>query len=470
MIRSGVSLAPHPVRRSRCGVLPVNLDVGRLADYEGLVEPSLRARVALAADRLRGLRVVHINATPFGGGVAEILRSLVPMMNDLGLEASWHVLDPDEAFFDVTKKLHNGLQGKLTSLSAREIERYWRHNELTAQQILELSGQPDVLVLHDAQVLPVAMFLPPTTQMVWHCHVDLTTPDETVRDLVEPLTSLYSRCVVSMPEYASPGMPLDRVSVFPPAIDVFTAKNERLPIKLARSLVAGLSIDLSRPLITQVSRFDPWKDPWGVIDAYRLVKPEVPGLQLALVGALMAQDDPEGAGVLESVRQYAGDDPDIHVIADPEVATDRVVNALQRLSSAVLQKSVREGFGLTVSEAMWKGRPVIGGDCGGIRAQIRDGENGFLVSDVRACADRVLYLLTHPEEARRIGASGRETVRRRFLMPRLLADYLALFEEMLGVTSRDEEAVAIGEPDGNMMSAPTEAIRSSHIHEEVATP
>jgi len=427
-------------------MLPVKLGVGRLKDYEGLVEPSLRTRVTSAAERLQGLRVVHINATPFGGGVAEILRSLVPMMNDLGLDASWCVLDHDEAFFDVTKKLHNGLQGKPTSLSANEVARYWRHNEETARQIQELGGRPDVLILHDAQVLPVARFLPAEHRMIWHCHVDLTTPDETVRDLVEPLTHLYSRCIVSMPDYASPGMPPGRVSVFPPAIDVFTAKNERLSLELARTLVAGFGIDLARPLVTQVSRFDPWKDPWGVIDAYRLVKREVPVLQLALAGALMAKDDPEGIAVLEDVRRYAGDDPDIHVLADKELTTDRFenavrVNALQRLSSVVLQKSVREGFGLTVTEAMWKGRPVIGGDCGGIRAQIWDGDNGYLVSDVGACAERLLYLLMNPPEAQRLGARARDTVRRRFLMPQLLADYLSLFEEMLGLPRRGEEVV-----------------------------
>lgn len=421
-------------------MVPVKLDVGRLGDYEGLIDPALRTRVRLAAERLRGLRVVHVNATPFGGGVAEILRSLVPMMNDLGLEASWYVLDPDEAFFDVTKKLHNGLQGKPIFLSSDEVDRYWRHNGQTARQIQKLGGRADVLVLHDAQVLPVARFLPSRLRMVWHCHVDLSTPDETVRDLVGPLTHLYSRCVVSMPEYVSPAMLAGRVSVFPPAIDAFTVKNERLSLKLARTLVAGLGIDLGRPLVTQVSRFDLWKDPWGVIDAYRLVKREVAGLQLALVGALMAQDDPEGAAVLEDVRRYVGDDPDIHIIADPEVATDRVVNALQMLSSVVLQKSIREGFGLTVTEAMWKGRPVIGGDCGGIRAQIEDADNGFLVSDVKTCAGRLLYLLTHPGEARRLGARARESVRERFLMPRLLADYLSLFEELLGLPSRDGEA------------------------------
>jgi trehalose synthase len=403
-------------------------------------------RIGSAAERLADVRVVHINATPFGGGVAEILRSLVPMMNDLGLEASWYALDPDEAFFDVTKKLHNGLQGKRTRLSPDEVDRYWRHNELAARQIRELAGQPDVLVLHDGQVLPVAKYLSSQPCLIWHCHVDLTTPDETVRDLVEPVTNLYSRCVVSMPEYVFPGTAADKVSVFPPAIDVFTAKNERISLKLARSLVAQMGIDLNRPFVTQVSRFDPWKDPWGVIDAYRLVKREIPGLQLALAGARMAQDDPEGTAVLEDVRHFAGDDPDIHILAEEELTTDSVsnalrVNALQRLSTVVLQKSIREGFGLTVTEAMWKGRPVIGGDCGGIRAQIVDGDNGFLVSDVQTCADRLLYLLTHPAEASRLGARAQETVRRKFLMPRLLSDYLSLFEEMLGLLDRDEEVV-----------------------------
>jgi trehalose synthase len=271
-----------------------------------------------------------------------------------------------------------------------------------------------------------------------------------VWELVEPFTSMYSRCVVSMPEYASPSMAADRLAVFPPAIDVFTPKNELLPDGLSRTLVAGLGIDLSRPLITQVSRFDPWKDPWGVVEAYRLARWEVPGLQLALVGALAAQDDPEGAGILESVVRYAGDDPDIHIVSDPEVATDQVVNALQRLSSVVLQKSTREGFGLTVSEAMWKGRPVIGGDCGGIRAQIRDGENGFLVSDIETCAQRLLFLLSSPDEAQRLGANGRETVRRDFLMPRLLADYLSLFEEMLALPdSQRGEGEKVSPPYAN---------------------
>jgi trehalose synthase len=424
---------------ARCEMIPVDLGLGRLREYQGLVDADLLERIRTVAEPLRGLRVLHVNATPFGGGVAEILHSLVPMMAELGLEAGWHVLDPDEAFFDVTKKMHNGLQGKPGSFSTEELDRYWSHNERTACQIRESGGQPDLLILHDAQVLPVAEFLPSHPAMIWHCHVDLTTPDESVRDLVEPLTHSYSRCIVSMPEYASPGMPLDRVSVFAPGIDVFTPKNERLSFDVARALVAGLGIDLRRPLVTQISRFDPWKDPWGVIDAYRLAKPEAPGLQLALIGALEAQDDPEGAAILEDVRTYAGDDPDIYVIGDPQVITHPLVNALQMLSRVILQKSTREGFGLTVAEAMWKGTPVIGGDCGGIRAQIRDGDSGFLVSDVRTCAERLLHLLSHEEEAAQMGARGRESVRRSYLMPRLLADYLSLFQATLDSATRDDE-------------------------------
>ncbi len=424
-------------------MIPVNLGRGRLQDYEGLVGAGPLSQVRAAGERLRGLRVMHINATPTGGGVAEILRSLIPMMSELGLDARWHVLDPDEEFFDFTKKLHNGLQGKPTVFSREEIERYWRHNEDTARQIREFGIRPDVLVLHDAQVLPVARFLYEYPYILWHCHVDLTRPDETVRRLVEPVTHFYARCVVSMPEYASPGMPADRVSVFAPAIDAFAPKNERIAAETASLLVDRLGIDLGRPLVTQVSRFDPWKDPWGVIDAYRLVKQEVPDLQLALVGALMAQDDPEGAAVLEDIRGYADGDPDIHIVADPEAATDVVVNAIQMVSRVVLQKSTREGFGLTVSEAMWKGTPVIGGDCGGIRLQIRDGDNGFLVSDVKSCAQRLLYLLTDEHEARRMGERGRQTVRERFLMPRLLADYLELLDQMVNARSDRQELATV---------------------------
>jgi trehalose synthase len=237
---------------------------------------------------------------------------------------------------------------------------------------------------------------------------------------------------VSMPEYAAVGLPLERTVAFPPAIDPFATKNLPLPLNEARARLACLGIDCGRPLVSQVSRFDPWKDPLGVVDAYRLAKRRVPELQLALVGALTAIDDPEGAEVWRSVSSYAGDEPDIHIYPQPEVGGDEItVNAFQTASNVVVQKSTREGFGLTVTEAMWKGMPVIGGDCGGIRLQIEDGVNGYLVSNASECAERIVDLLDDPRRARAMGAAARESVRRRFLMPRLLLDYLRLFQQIV---------------------------------------
>lgn len=399
--------------------------------YESLIEADAHQEILSAAQSLKGLRVVHVNATPKGGGVAEILRSLVPMMRGLGIDASWWALEADEGFFTITKRLHNGLQGKVTSLCREDIECYWLHNERAASAIETAFGCADILVIHDPQVMAVPAFLHDGTRSVWHCHIDLTTPDKDVQTRLLPLTQYYARCLVSMREYAA-GMPPERTVAFPPAIDPFTAKNRRLPLAEARARLACLGIDCRRPLVTQVSRFDPWKDPWGVVDAYRLAKRRVPGLQLALVGALTAVDDPEGTEVWRSVSSYAGDEPDIHLYPEPEVGGDETtVNAFQTASDVVVQKSVREGFGLTVTEAMWKGKPVIGGDCGGIRLQIEDGVNGYLVSSAVECAERIVDLLNDRERARAMGVAARDSVRRRFLMPRLLLDYLRLFQQIV---------------------------------------
>jgi trehalose synthase len=423
-------------------MMPVDLCARSLDRYHDLLDAALYEGICSTASSLRGLAVLHVNATPTGGGVAEVLRSLVPMMNDVGLRTSWRVIDPDPSFFSVTKKLHNGLQGKPTSLTPEEIERYWSHNRWLAEQLAMELAPPDVIVVHDAQVLPLASFLTVGTHLVWQCHVDVTNPDERVRDLIAPLSYLYGRIAVSMPSYVMPGLPLDRVRVFQPAIDPLSPKNTPLPIEAARHILAGLGIDPSRPLITQVSRFDTWKDPWGVIDAYRLAKEDMPGLQLALVGALNAVDDPEGVEVLGSVVRYTSYEPYVHLFSDPAVLDDLVINAFQTASAAIIQKSLREGFGLTVTEAMWKGTPVIGGDCGGIRCQIDDGRTGYLVRTPEGCAERIVDLLRHPEEARQMGAAGRESVCQRFLMPRLLLDYLRLFEEMLREPTQRFEAPA----------------------------
>jgi trehalose synthase len=410
----------------------IDVDSAPFDEYESLIEADARQEILSAAQSLNGLRVVHVNATPTGGGVAEILRSLVPMMRGLGIDASWWALEADEGFFTVTKRLHNGLQGKVTSLCREDIKRYWLHNERAATAIEMAFGSADILVAHDPQVMAVPAFLRDGTRSVWHCHIDLTAPAKDVQTRLLPLTQYYARCLVSMPEYAGAGLPLERTVAFPPAIDPFTAKNRHLSLSEARARLASLGIDCRRPLVTQVSRFDPWKDPLGVVDAYRLAKRRVPDLQLALVGALTARDDPEGGEVWRSVCSYASDEPDIHIYHQPEVGGDEAtVNAFQTASNVIVQKSTREGFGLTVTEAMWKRKPVIGGDCGGIRLQIEDGVNGYLVSNAAECAERIVDLLNDPQRARAMGAAARESVRRSFLMPRLLLDYLRLFQQIV---------------------------------------
>jgi trehalose synthase len=445
----------------------VDVDPAPFDGYESLVEADARQEILSAAQSLKGLRVVHANATPRGGGVAEILRSLVPMMRGLGIDASWWALEADEGFFTVTKRLHNGLQGKVTSLCREDIECYWLHNERAASAIEAAFGSADILVAHDPQVMAVPAFLRDGTRSVWHCHVDLTAPAKDVQTRLLPLTQYYARCLVSMPEYAAVGLPLERTVAFPPAIDPFAAKNRHLPLNKARARLACLGIDCGRPLVTQVSRFDSWKDPLGVVDAYRLAKRRVPKLQLALVGALTAMDDPEGAEVWRSLCSYAGDEPDIHIYPEPEVGGDETtINAFQTASNVVVQKSVREGFGLTVTEAMWKGTPVVGGDCGGIRLQIEDGINGYLVSNAVECAERIVDLLDDPQRARAMGAAARESVRRRFLMPRLLLDYLRLFREIVDGQLGQPERPRESEPSGlvTLLAEPADSEAAGHGH------
>jgi len=288
----------------------------------------------------------------------------------------------------------------------------------------------DLWLIHDAQVLPLLHYLnsPPG---VWVCHVDATRPNKSVMGLLRSYMSDYKIVMASMPEYLPEDNNADRVFVSPPAIDPLIPKHKPLSFDQAREVLAGLGIDPGRPLVTQVSRFDRWKDPWGVIHAFRLARKEVPTLQLALVGAMTADDDYEALEVLTSVQQYARNDPEIHLFSDPIVIGDLEVNAFQSGSDIIVQKSIREGFGLTVAEAMWKGVPVIGGNCGGIRLQIHDGENGLLVNDIASCARAIVDLLNDRALAKSIGEAGRESVRRSFLMPRLLRDYLHVATSVL---------------------------------------
>jgi trehalose synthase len=382
---------------------------------------------ALAAP-LRGARVLHLNATPYGGGVAEILRSEVPLLRDLGLAAEWQLITGDDAFFSVTKAIHNGLQGASRDLSPVERETYLANATRNAHL---LDGTYDVVVVHDPQPLAIRQFHGNgEAHWIWRCHIDTSQPHQTTWEFLQPYLQDYDAAVFTMADFVPPGLPIERADIVPPAIDPESPKCIELGPDLARRVLQWIGVELDRPLITQVSRFDPWKDPLGVIAAYRLVKREEPKVQLALVGS-MALDDPEGWTIYRDILQNSEDDPSIHVFTNLNGVGNIEVNAFQRLSDVVIQKSLREGFGLVVSEALWKGTPVVAGRAGGIPLQLQDGVGGFLVDSVDTCAERILWLLHHRDEARAIGAAGRERVRDHFLLTRLLADDLRLYGSLL---------------------------------------
>ncbi len=405
-------------------------------DYRGLIGEELYSSIIERSSHLVGLRVAHLNATPDGGGVAEILKGLIPLKRSLGLEAAWYVMPPDEEFFKVTKEFHNFLQGKSGTLPPETFDTYLRHNEHTAALMKEVEA--DAWIVHDPQPLATVSWLDGSRPAIWRCHIDTSQPNPQVQSFLLPFVQRYDHIIFSTREYAFPQIASNNVHFFAPAINPLAPKNRALPRTVARERLQDLGLDPDRPIVCQVSRFDPWKDPWGVIDAYRSAKRRVPGLQLALVGVMTAKDDPEAVAVANDVADYAGGDPDIHLFTDPAQVGDVEVNAFQAGSDVILQKSIREGFGLTVAEAMWKGVPVIGGNCGGIRRQIADSENGFLVDCASSCADRIVQLLNSPDLAARLGRAGQETVRRNYLLPRLLHDHLGLLRR--AVSTRVSEA------------------------------
>ena len=409
------------------------VDVGQrsIAAYRGVAPEALLDDLARVARDLRGLRVLQVNATPYGGGVSELLRSAVPLLNDLGLVADWKIISGDDAFFQVTKTIHNGLQGARGGLGEAQRQTYLRHSERNAHLLEE---EYDVVVLHDPQTAGILPFHGKgSARWVWRCHIDTSRPDAAVWQFLRGHLEAYDAAVFTMADFVPPDLPIPRVELVPPAIDPLSPKNLPLPKPLARQVLAWIGIRLDRPLITQVSRFDPWKDPLGVIAAHRLVREELPDVQLALVGS-MALDDPEGWDVYRQIRAASDGDPSIHVFTNLIGVGNIEVNAFQQLSRVVVQKSIREGFGLVVSEALWKGTPVVAGRVGGIPLQMADGQSGtggILVDGVEETATAITWLLRHPDEALALAARGRDRVREHFLLPRLLLNELGLIADLV---------------------------------------
>jgi len=420
----------------------VNVGHKSLADYATIATRGLMDQIRRLAEPLAGKRVVHLSATAFGGGVAEINYTLIPLMQDAGLEVEWRIIRGAEEFYNVTKMIHNALQGSPQGLSADHREIFKRYQALNAQ---EFEDDYDFVVIHDPQ--PVGMidhFSDSRAHWIWRGHIDFSTPNQDVFDFILPSIKRYDAAIFHMREYVPKAEGLPPCYIWPPAIDPLAPKNMALSPEDAAYIVDQFGIDVERPMLCQISRFDPWKDPLGVIDAYRLVKESYPDVQLALVGS-MAHDDPEGWDFYNQTVAYAGGDPDIYILSNLNNVGSVEVNAFQVHSAAVLQKSIREGFGLTVTEALWKTRPTVASRVGGIVAQIQDEETGWLVSSSTECAQACVEVLSDPAAARQRALKGKEFVRRHFLTPRLLRDWLVLFNRLVGNdTSGAELAVVSG--------------------------
>jgi trehalose synthase len=395
-----------------------------LADYRHLVGRSLIEEIRERAEALAGKRILHISATAFGGGVSEILYTLVPLMRDVGLDAHWRVVLGREEFFNVTKLLHNSLQGAPQPITDQQWEVFDAYNAMNAQS---LDDEWDAIVVHDPQ--PAGMRASAADRAalwIWRCHIDLSTPNLQTLSRFLPILRDYDETIWHMEQYVPNGID-GGVRIVPPAIDPLSPKNMALSPDDAAFVCQQFGIDTDRPLICQVSRFDPWKDPIGVIDSFRLVRERLPGVQLALVGS-MATDDPQGWEFFHRTFSYADGDPDIKILNNLNNVGAIEVNAFQSQADVVVQKSLREGFGLTVTEALWKGRATVAGNVGGIPLQIIDGKTGYLISSPQEAADRIAAVLNDPELAKRLGRAGKERTRDLFLTPRYLRDWLRLLE------------------------------------------
>lgn len=386
----------------------------RIESYAKFAGEETIERIRSKARRLADAHVVHVNSTYYGGGVAVILHSLTLLMNNLGIRTGWRNITGRGDFFSITKKFHNALQGGECNLSQLKLGIY---EEVNAENALRTHLQHDFVVIHDPQPLPLIRHYRKRQPWIWHCHLDLSNPYAPLWDYLRPTIECYDAVVLSMDRYKRElGVPQ---RIIPPAIDPFITKNAPLDAAVIEDRFSHYGIPTDLPIVAQISRFDRWKDPEGVIRAVNLARRQVE-CTLVLLGNV-ATDDPEGQEVYESLLGHQ--DERTLIISAQDTA---LVNALQTRAAVVLQKSLREGFGLTVSEAMWKGTPVIGANAGGIPLQIEDGVNGFLVASVEEAADRLVQLLGDPALGKRMGARGSETVRNKFLMHRLVEDYLDL--------------------------------------------
>lgn len=407
-----------------------------IESYKDIVEQEALDQLFQLAKRLKGQRITHISSTQLGGGVAEILSSMVPLTQSLGIESEWHVIQAPPPFFDCTKAFHNGLQGNKKLVTQSQLKLYEEVNETNAKFLKHALTESSIVIVHDPQPAALIQHFPARkNKWIWRCHVDASRPNHFVWHYLSRFISKYDASIFSLIEFTHP-LP-HPIFVVPPSIDPLSDKNRELePIEI-EAIYELFKIDPSRPVLLQVSRFDRFKDPLGVVEAYRLVKKVNPEVQLVFAGS-SASDDPEGKEVLEEIEKAANGDPDIHILL-LEANAHLQINALQRAATIILQKSVKEGFGLTVTEGLWKAKPLIGGNTGGIKLQIINDHTGYIVNTPEGAAYRIRYLLQHAEKAKAMGELGQEYVKEKFLITRHLRDYLGLAISLLtGDTDRVE--------------------------------
>jgi len=405
----------------------MNNAIDYLEQYGKIVGSQIIEQLIQLALPLRDKTIVHVNSTKSGGGVAEILSKMIPLSKALGLNVRWEVISGNEEFFKCTKSIHNALQGNKVVIPSSFLKTYEEVAHTNANN-LRLLQEADIVFIHDPQPLPMIVHFPQRKgKWIWRCHIDAAKPYRPVWKYLSDFISPYDATIFSLADFTHPSA--KPIFIVPPSIDPLSDKNMDLNEKEISDVMSTFGIDPTRPRLVQISRFDRFKDPLGVIEAYRYVKKFNPKVQLVLAGG-GASDDPEGAVVYEEVLQASSGDPDIHVLLLPDGA-DRAVNALQRMSDIVLQKSVKEGFGLTVTEGLWKGKPVIGGNTGGIRLQVINWETGFLINTPEGAAYRIRYLLQNPEKITELGIKGRQFVREKYLITRHLRDYLSIMNLLL---------------------------------------
>jgi trehalose synthase len=400
----------------------------KIEDYRQFIPEEEISLLKKLADEVSDLKVYHLNAVSEGGGVAEILKGLVPLMKGLEIDTRWYTLPPEEKFFKITKNLYNSLQGKEFKISQEEKEYYKKYLKKIAPHFKKLN--PDLWIIHDSQPLGLIKYVPKKKKTIARIHMDTSEPNSESWNFISQYLEKYDRIIFSSEDFIKRGTNREKIVIIPPAIDPLNPKNRAMDKDKAKKIVSRFGINIKKPLITQISRFDYWKDPRGVLKAFWLAKKEIPDLQLALVGFIIAKDDPHASKIYREIKEETEGKKDIFVFGDLKILKNLevkdFVNAFQTISNIIIQKSIKEGFGLTVTEAMWKEKTVIGGNVGGIKKQIVNGKNGFLVSSPEETAERIIQLFKEPSLIRSMGNQAKETVTEKFLITRLLEDYLKL--------------------------------------------